>query len=498
MPQIQYPAYTQPPSPPVPPPQLGWRTTLPDNVQLTPRGRYGPGKLITALQTVGATVFAQPQWALPVPLLAKAYLPDPPRPGLPRTAQGGGKGVSAYTALYSPFTAYDFNPENWALPKPLLAKAYVPDWNVLVRPRWATFPSFFPDLAQLTSTVTVLDWYADQTPTYRAKRLTRTADVDVLSPVAFPPTLQWSAEYPDITRRAKLDTAQLPFGARPEALGEFDETLLWSATYPDTTRRAALKTAHLPATFRPEALHELPATLLWGAEYPDTTRRLSLRIAAMPFQFRTELELAVAFAYPPSSYYPDTTTRAALDRAAMPSVFAGESIEHFARKLLATVTFPDTTRRRSLATGQMPSVFRPDPVLDTLLRWNVIAPVATSRRSLTTAELPAFVIGSSIDEGLGRLLWSVLYPDTTRRGDYTRVLMPSVFRGEALEQFQGLRWSVLYPDRTTRLSLAAADMPSAILGIDVHGLGLDIVDRRHDDQTDRAGSRSPTSRMSGF
>ena len=433
MPQIQYPAYTSPPAFTLPAADaMGWKAYEPDNVSLAPRGRYRTGQMMTALQTVGAVVFAVEQFALPKPLKAEAYYPAPPRPALAKTAQGGGKGVSAYTALWSPFLAYDYDAENWPLPKPYLADAVLPDspYQFARKPVRYSWPSVFEHPAPIEAAIST-DWMIGFPATTNAKRPRAQVltDVDVFAPEGFPPTLEWSATYPDTTRREKLTVDEYPSSFRPEALHELPATLLWNAFYPERTTRAALKTAQLPSVFRPEAIQHFTPTLLWSAIYPDTTRRSSLNTALLP-----------------STGFENT-------------IFAEPST-----RLLCEVFYPDSTRRLALV----------------------------------TAELPSFSAGQQIDLTGLRLQWTVVYPDTTRRADSSRVTMPASFRGEAIEQFQGLRWSVLYPDRTTRLFLDVADMPSAILGLDVHGLGLDVVDRRHDDQTDRAGSRSGTSRMSGF
>ncbi len=482
MAQIQYPAYTQPVAIAAPPSvdTYGWRRTQPDDVSQGVRGRYPRGKLITALQTVGAVVFAVEQFALPKPLVAKAYVPDNPQQFIHKADQRA-KGGAYRNA---PWVFWTPDPENWALPKPYAAAAELPDRprHYFVRSRLATGQWFTTDLRPPSAAQTGTDWmtaWPAQTPKLARRSVSLlTTDVDVLSPEFFPPTLEWSATYPDTTSRDRLAVAQLPTYTSGEDQAEIAQ---WTVVFPDTTRRTRLPVALYPAMFRGETLDKFPATLLWSATYPDTTRRASLSTADLPTSFRGEAIEQFRATLLWGSYAPETTRRARLGTAPIPSAFTGQLVPIVGPTLLWSVTAPPTTSRRHLDVAQIPTQFRSDPFASSAvtLLWGTYTPNSTSRAQLTTAQLPTLFVGSPPQ--IIQLGWGAFYPNTTDRLS----LDIATIAGNV--------------NRLTTAFYVTASGQLPLLFCSVMFVPVDsIVNRRPTENPGTVGDRSPDTRMGGL
>lgn len=549
MPQIQYPAYTQPTAftPPTTD-KMGWHPSVPDVVRYESRGRLRPDAYQPHEQTTGATVFTPEKWAVPGSTIGTAYVPHNPQQFQSRLdARGGG---NYRTALYSPWFTYDFETENLLKTSTLLKAAYYgpdnPQQFIFAkdyRLRGGGYVALLDTQSHAVFAVeqwkTALGWGAElpDDPRLGRRPLTFVQFPSVArgeAPEKFAATLQWGAELPDDPRLGRRPTTYANYVsnvARTDVVVSLAPTLLWSANYPDTTRRAvSLLTAGIPYLFRGESPVQLPAqptvcatllysklslylsysatavcsphaTLQWSAVYPDTTRRASQPVAAAPSLFMCEaieqlsplLQWSVVLPADPymgrrrttyASYvgvrpevipaaaptwfcpvFPDTTRRLSLAVSAIPSLFRGEALEQFAPTLLWSVTYPDTTRRLVLPVAELPSYFHTDSVeqLAPKLLWSATYPDTTRRLALPTANVPSTFWDSAVEYLAPTLQWGVKVPDDPRLGRrvVTFATYPNLFRGESVEQFAPtLLWSVSYPDTTRRLALVTASIPS--------------------------------------
>lgn len=357
MPQIQYPAYTQPPAFTPPTAQHAPKMELPDNPQVfIPRRDYRLRGGGYNFERPGTTVFAVEQWALPKPQIASAYLPHNPQEFIARReylTRGGG-----YRSLYEKPGTTVFAIEKWAVTMGWPEGPDAPQQfrgAADTRARIAAMPSFTRDIVQPTTAVT---WGWDPSlpdlPTRRPSGLQTRSET--LLPSAWPPVLLWSATYPDRVQTRRLPVAALPcVETDPYSLTVQPIVVTISAwvTYPDTTRRATLTTALIPTReTRGPALEQVAPTLQWSAKYHETTSRRRLSASAMP------------------SSVTDPTT---------PAPFVVRAWN---------VTYPSTTSRRRLAPATLPvSVTDPTtPAVVLVTGWGVTAPVATRRPSLAPAD----------------------------------------------------------------------------------------------------------------
>jgi hypothetical protein len=327
---------------------------------------------------------------------------------------------------------------------------------------------------------------------------------EALEQLAVPP-LSWRGLWPDTTRRAALTAAamQPALAYADQALAIAVPALSWAPSYPDLTRRALLWPSQHPAVTRSEALEQFAIPpLSWKPSYPDRTWAQRLTTAAMHVSTAySERDLAVFV--PPLSWapcYPDITRRAALSPSAIPPVFRAEAVEQFSvpplswqgyqphrgfalrlhsaqmqacsafaeRDLTVVVpalswapSYPDMTRRAALPTSAIPTIFRAESLeqFAPKLLWGFIGPDRTWRNTLAPSQMPA---QTRVDVVViaPTLSWQPNYPATTRRNALHPSLPPTLFKGEAIEQFAPkLQWNAFYPGTTRR----AAGLSPAVM-----------------------------------
>jgi hypothetical protein len=415
MPQIQYPAYTSPPAftPPTIP-EMAWRGSRPDWVRHHARGRWDVSRLQTASQTTGATVFAVEQWALPKPLVAKAYLPDNPQQFINRRdyrARGGGY-------LNTPWHFWGFDLENLPLPKPMVATAVYPH-KLNYRRDHPWWPSGDVPL-QPPAAVVALDWLGYE-------------DAQI-------PRLKWRVGGPSVFRGETIEQA--------------DAVLQWSVEAPDTTTRAKLHTAQIPAAFRTPVVDPGLTSLLWSVIAPDTTQRAKLQTAQLPNFIRTSIVDPGVNTLLWSVVAPSATLRAKLPTSEIPATFRGELVENRAAVLQWSVQAPSTTRQRSLTTGELPSLSLQPPPIATDLRVWAIGPSTTSRLSLNVADVPAAFWNSLQFAIVVPTFVRPIYPDRALRAIREAVWMPSEMLDPAAVIGHGFERR--YDDQTARVGSRSA------------------------------------------
>lgn len=237
----------------------------------------------------------------------------------------------------------------------------------------------------------------------------------------------------------------------------------------------------------------------------------ALSSTQIAYHYARRNEVANAPALSWSNVYPATTSRLSLAVNKHPSVFKGEAVEQFTRTLLATTTYPDTTWRPSLAPSRLPFTFRgeapeqfavppvswqgwqPDRiptlkpqtriegyscVLQDLviavpaLSWLGNAPTKTSRLTLASSQHPSLFRGEAIEQFARTSLASVTAPDATRRASLSTAQLPSVSRTDVVVLAPTMPTTVLV-EATRRASLHASRLPY----VAVHGEALEKFNR---------------------
>lgn len=428
MPQIQYPSIAFPPeqTPPTSD-KMGWRPSEPDQVRYHSKNRMRPDAYQPYAQTTGATVFAVENW----------------------TAKFGWN-----------------QSEGPDLPQQFLAKRL---------PTAANPACMVRDFTISTVIVTVSPELPDDPMLGRRRGLPLAVTTDAstdgwVSQEQWPPLLIGSAIYPATTRRAILYTADLPYSFRGESPEQYPQTLLWSTSYPDTTTRSALKTATIPSfAVRGEAPEQFPLSLVsWAGWAPHTTRREVLKTSAIPTLFKGEAVEQFAPTLLWSALYPNATYRLSLQTASIPTVFKGEAVEQFTTPPLSWQGWtPDRipTLRPQTRIDGFSFTLQQLIIVVPALSWGGSAPVTTRRNVLPTADHSFVFKGEAIEQFSPTLLWYPQVPDRT-----PRTIPQTRIEGETLP-LQSLTvsvfssgWSGWTPDMTRRLSLSTSQIPSLFRG----------------------------------
>ncbi len=384
--QIQYPPLAQPPAltPSTAASGMGWAHTYPDAVRAQARGWQAACYQQPYEQSVGATVFAVAQWA--VPGKVTVTIPDNPQQFSNRReylTRGGGSRGFFDTQSHAVFAVEQF-PQGttlgWGCELP-------DDPRLGRRPRldpaslgWCTSDPKTPVAA------TVLGWGPElpddprlgRRPGYPTATLAPQADWGAVTDV---PVMSWTGSFVDDAwqgRRRQLPTAAMPFVVRPEAQEAWQvlTPLMWQPRYPDRTTALSLPRALYPSVFKAEPIEPLAPTLLWSVCAPADTSRRSLPTAQLQTTFYTNtFPLTVTF---PWIDIPDQTRQARLPIALYPSAFRGEAPEQFLAPVLSWApSYPDTTRRATLPTATLPTFTHSEALAQAppTLQWSVQAPM---------------------------------------------------------------------------------------------------------------------------